>query len=61
MRIYLDHNATTPLDPQVADRVVQAAVKRDRLLDVELIEAPEAGRSLEWRMAFAAAAPFRWP
>ena len=24
MRIYLDHNATTPLDPQVADRVAQA-------------------------------------
>ncbi|MEO7156911.1 MAG: cysteine desulfurase family protein [Vicinamibacterales bacterium] len=24
MRIYLDHNATTPLDPQVADRVAHA-------------------------------------
>ena len=24
MRIYLDHNATTPLDPQVADRMAQA-------------------------------------
>src|SRR5258705_8606138 len=24
MRIYLDHNATTPLDPQVVDRVAQA-------------------------------------
>lgn len=24
MRIYLDHNATTPLDPQVADKVAQA-------------------------------------
>ncbi|HEX8031603.1 MAG TPA: cysteine desulfurase family protein [Vicinamibacterales bacterium] len=24
MRIYLDHNATTPLDPQVADRVARA-------------------------------------
>ena len=24
MRIYLDHNATTPLDPLVADRMAQA-------------------------------------
>lgn len=24
MRIYLDHNATTPLDPEVADRIAQA-------------------------------------
>ena len=24
MRIYLDHNATTPLDPQAADRMIQA-------------------------------------
>lgn len=24
MRLYLDHNATTPLDPQVADRVAEA-------------------------------------
>jgi cysteine desulfurase len=24
MRIYLDHNATTPIDPQVADRMAQA-------------------------------------
>jgi cysteine desulfurase len=24
MRIYLDHNATTPMDPQVADRMAQA-------------------------------------
>jgi len=24
MRIYLDHNATTPLDPAVADRMTQA-------------------------------------
>jgi cysteine desulfurase len=24
MRVYLDHNATTPLDPLVADRMAQA-------------------------------------